>query len=531
MNPAPQRFTVTFFANHGAANKREERLTIGQLAQRIRGTTAPTKEQLPWLKLARFGDQRTPAGSLRHNANVIAISGIECDYDGKQMPFEQAEQLLRNARLSGLIYTSPSFTEEAPKWRVLCPLSVECPPSARDLLMARLNGLFGGIFSHESWKLSQSYYFGSVRQNPSHRAEVIAGDPIDLADHLDATAIRPALREAKAALQEARATRASDDRPREADDASLIEKIRARLDLSQLLAAHGYARRGNVWRHPNSQSGGFGADIKTFSGIERVYSHNGGDPLHPGNLPAWTAGVTAIDVVDVAAILDFGGDRTRALRELAERFHLTDAAPPFRRVWKAAALVRGTVAATWLETIGLAHLADCPELRFHRACPHPSGARLPALVAAVRDANGALTGVHRTYLRPDGFGLADIAPQQAALGRVQGGAVRLASLADVLAAGAVVVATDLEEAASLGRLLRPELPAWAAATAANLAAGIALPAEIRRVVIAAVGTDGAPRSAWFRFRREGRAVQTATPGNGAARFNDTLKKKLGEATA
>jgi hypothetical protein len=34
----------------------------------------------------------------------------------------------------------------------------------------------------------------------------------------------------------------------------------------------------------------------------------------------------ALDVFDVVTILDFGGDRTRALRELAERFNLTKAA-------------------------------------------------------------------------------------------------------------------------------------------------------------------------------------------------------------
>ena len=36
--------------------------------------------------------------------------------------------------------------------------------------------------------------------------------------------------------------------------------------------------------------------------------------------------MTAIDVVDVVTILDFGGDRTRALRELAERFGFNKAA-------------------------------------------------------------------------------------------------------------------------------------------------------------------------------------------------------------
>jgi hypothetical protein len=52
-------------------------------------------------------------------------------------------------------------------------------------MIGRLNGLFDGIFAHESWTLSQSYYFGSVNANPAHRVEVCDGMPIDLLDELD----------------------------------------------------------------------------------------------------------------------------------------------------------------------------------------------------------------------------------------------------------------------------------------------------------------------------------------------------------
>jgi hypothetical protein len=191
------------------------------------------------------------------------------------------------------------------------------------------------------------------------------------------------------------------------------------------------------------------------------------------------------------------------------------------RLWCDAGSVGGTAGAMYLERLALAHLIGCAELRFYAACPHPSGARLPALVAAVRSLDGMLSGVVRIYLRPDGEGLAAIEPKRAALGSVRGGAVRLASLEDVLAASELVVGIDLEEAASLGRLLRR--PAWAAATAANLAAGITLPPEIRRVVIANVGGDGASRSAWFRLRGEGRVVRTATPNGDAVGFNEILR--------
>jgi hypothetical protein len=516
-------FTITFFPNYAASAKREALLSAIVLADLIRTTNADAKERLPWLKCARFGDHRSEGNSLRNNENIVAITGVEADYDGKQLSFGEAVRILREAVIASLIYTSPSFTEDAPKWRLLCFFSREYPPTERGHFLARLNGLFGGIFDPASWKLSQAYFYGSVRRSPSHRVVVVDGMCIDLADHLDTTAIKPALQEAQAAQREARATRASDDRPCHERGDSLIAQIRARLpDLDAVLTSHGYARRGNLYRHPNSQSGSFGLNVATFGGIARLYSHNGNDPLHPGNLPAWTNGVTAIDAFDATVILDYGGDRTRALRDLTLRFGLTannnNNAPQWQRLWDEAEPLQGSPGALYLETIGLVHLLASTELRFCSACPHPSRSRLPALVAAVRALDGDLIGIHRTYLRADGSGQADIDPARASLGHVMGGAIRLALIEDVLAIGELVVAEDLEEAASLGLLLGR--PAWAAADVKNLAgrAGIVLPPEVRRVVL--VAGDG-ERGAWRRFKRERRTVQTATP-TGAASFNEML---------
>jgi hypothetical protein len=176
---------VTFFRNAAATSKHEERYPLRSLASRVNTVTARAKAQLPWLKLARFGDRRSDKGSLRHDANVLAISGIEADYDGERMPFGAVTERLAKAGVLAMVYTSPSHSEDAPRWRILCPTSEELPPAERARLLGRLNGLFDGILSTESWTLSQSYYFGSVASNPSHRVEVVDGMPIDLLDDLD----------------------------------------------------------------------------------------------------------------------------------------------------------------------------------------------------------------------------------------------------------------------------------------------------------------------------------------------------------
>ena len=78
--------------------------------------------------------------------------------------------------------------QDLPRWRVLAPFSSELPPAMQARSSTStfgLNGLFHGIFAGESWTLSQSFYYGSVAQNPSHRVYLIDGWPIDQHDDLE----------------------------------------------------------------------------------------------------------------------------------------------------------------------------------------------------------------------------------------------------------------------------------------------------------------------------------------------------------
>lgn len=181
--------TVSFFRNPAARSASRKEMTLEELRDKIGDTTAGAKEQLPWLKLAIFGEQRSSKGSLRHDANVISINGIEGDYDAEEMSLQEAVEALRRSGLTALVYTSPSHTADAPRWRVLCPTSRSLSPAQRKALVARLNGVLGGALGPESFTLSQSYYFGSVNRNPAHHAVVLRGDYIDMRDDLDEGAV------------------------------------------------------------------------------------------------------------------------------------------------------------------------------------------------------------------------------------------------------------------------------------------------------------------------------------------------------
>jgi len=192
------------------------------------------------------------------------------------------------------------------------------------------------------------------------------------------------------------------------------------------------------------------------------------------------------------------------------------------RLWGESIPAAGTLADRYLESRGLAGLAASPALRFRGDCWHKwTCSRLPALVAAVTNASGQVVAVHRTFLRRDGSGKANVEPQRASLGPIRGGAVRLDPAAPEL-----VIGEGIESAASAGRLLG--LPAWAAISAGNLERGLVLPPEVRRVVIAAdndpAGRDAA-HATFFRWCAEGRQVEVALPDQDGCDFNDLLLRR------
>lgn len=121
-----------------------------------------SKKEGWWLSLATYGDNASEAGCLRHAANLQTISGIAADYDGECVGVDQAAHIARAAGLRCVIYTSASHRPDAPRWRLLTPLVREHAPEAHAGLMDRLNGLFAGIFTEESWNVSQGFFIGRV---------------------------------------------------------------------------------------------------------------------------------------------------------------------------------------------------------------------------------------------------------------------------------------------------------------------------------------------------------------------------------
>ena len=238
-------------------------------------------------------------------------------------------------------------------------------------------------------------------------------------------------------------------------------------------------------------------DVRNTPGRSMFLRLSGPDS-GPGAAGRWTDAASAEhgDLLDViresCGLVEF-----REVAEEARRFLALPRAEPSyeprppaptgspeaaRRLWAMTKPLAGTLAEAYLHARGIETVHHAGALRFHPRCyyrpdEHAPAETWPAMIAAVTDLFGAITGVHRTWLALDGSGKAPIDTPRRAMGGLLGHAVRLGAAGDVLAAG-----EGIETMLSL-RCALPAMPMAAALSASHLAA-LEFPAALRRLYVA-----------------------------------------------
>ncbi len=196
-----------------------------------------------------------------------------------------------------------------------------------------------------------------------------------------------------------------------------------------------------------------------------------------------------------------------------------------RRLFAMSKPIAGTLAETYMRNRGIAHARKI-SLRFHPRCYYRADAddqedvptSWPALIAAVTDLDGTVTGVHRTWLDPSGRSKAPVATPRRAMGHLLGNGVRFGRVDDNMVAG-----EGIETVLSLAQVL-PALPSIAALSANHLAA-LALPPTLRRLYIGRDNDpagDHATHALTERAQAAGIEVLTLTPR--LDDFNDDLQQ-------
>lgn len=201
------------------------------------------------------------------------------------------------------------------------------------------------------------------------------------------------------------------------------------------------------------------------------------------------------------------------------------------RLFAMATPIHGTLAETYLRKRGITKLTGVSALRFHAGCYYRdqdgTTRSLPALIAAVTDDGGALTGAHRTWLDPGGNGKARVPSPRRAMGALLGGGVRFGFGGDlhtqVIAAG-----EGIETMLSL-RQLMPAMPVIAGLSAAHLGA-LLVPSGVRRLYVA-TDADSAGRNGTQRLTSRARqaGIEALTLRSAFGDFNDDLRRAGPEA--
>ena len=186
--------------------------------------------------------------------------------------------------------------------------------------------------------------------------------------------------------------------------------------------------------------------------------------------------------------------------------------------------IPGSPAEAYLASRGLG-APQTPDLVFHPDVTYwDTKTGHPAMIAIVRDVSGEKIAIHRTYLRPDGSGKADVKKPRMMLGAVACGSVRLG---DMGKAGVLGISEGIETGLSVMAAC-PQLPVWAALSAGNMAK-LQLPPEATNIVLLAdhdaskAGTKAAQKAA-KRFVFEDRNVWIAAPPKPGDDFNDILMR-------
>jgi len=279
-------------------------------------------------------------------------------------------------------------------------------------------------------------------------------------------------------------------------------------------------RRGGYWHV---------GDIANTPG-QSLYVHLGGS-----RAGKWCDAATGDhgDLLDLIGLTCRSATLKHTLREARRFLALPDELPrpmlqpttsdrtrAARRLFDMAQTIAGTLAETYLSHRGIALDHPVPALRFHPRCLYrgepATPVAMPALLAAVTDLEGAITGIQRTWLAVSGRGKAPVATPRRALGRLSGNAVRFGQARDVLVAG-----EGIETVLSLKTVL-PGLPMVAALSATQLA-NLVVPPSVQRLYVAR-DRDEAGRAAFERLARRARGlgitVRALDPVEGD--FNDDL---------
>lgn len=250
---------------------------------------------------------------------------------------------------------------------------------------------------------------------------------------------------------------------------------------------------------------------------------DGGDGGGPLSTLENATGVTGRDLYACAADITGWTPAMPVRRELPPPPKEKDSAREIEIILARSIPIPGTLAETYLRSRGLI-LPDSSDLHFHPDLAHwETKTGFPALIGAVRNRQGEIIALQRIYLSPDGAAKAPVPNPKKMLGRVAGGAVRLAAIGED---GRLGLCEGIETGLAVMTAVSG-LPVWATLSTSHLEQ-VVLPSEARDIIILADNDSSgaglrAAETIARKLKAEGRKITICQPPAPDTDFNDLLR--------
>lgn len=262
-------------------------------------------------------------GKTQSAAVEAEFRALIVDHDDDDKTAAEIRDLYDSYGVAYLAYTTSSHQQDkggvtANRWKLIIPLA---NPIEHEQYAPLAMGLSLHHGADPAQARAQQVFYAPNKLTPSAPYEFIDATDRPLLDANDTgstlvVAALSAYRQEQERKEQVAAQAPAKPRSVSGHDAGIIGKVCQQFDIENELLRHGYRRVGKRYLSPQSSTGEPGVYIfTTDDGKERLYSHHGeSDPLSNLN-----HGGHSLDVFDVLVTLDYAGDVSRAIADLAPK--------------------------------------------------------------------------------------------------------------------------------------------------------------------------------------------------------------------
>lgn len=131
-----------------------------------------TKTDMPLFSFTKFKED------YRTKANAGMVHAVIVEHDGEYLEPEKAADIMRDSGIASIVYTTPSHSWDAPRFRLVVRLSKPTERNEHNRMVRVLNHLLDGALARESLDVEREWFYGRV-EGSEYTCIAVDGAPLD----------------------------------------------------------------------------------------------------------------------------------------------------------------------------------------------------------------------------------------------------------------------------------------------------------------------------------------------------------------